>query len=61
MTILNPPEATTPLNGGLRNPRPSIFEDFDPPEARTPLKRALKNPRASIFDDFEPAGGNDAP
>ena len=37
-----PPEATTPLNRGSKNPRASTFEDFDPPEATMPLNRGLK-------------------
>ena len=39
-----------------RNPRPSIFEDFDPLEATTGGHRGLKNPRPSICG-FRPAGG----
>ena len=39
---------------GLRNPRPSMFEDFDPPEATTAGHRGLTNPIPSIVEDFDP-------
>ena len=44
-------EAKTPL---LKNPRPSIFEEFDPLEATMFHNRGLTNPRSSIFDDVGP-------
>ena len=48
-----PPEATMPLNRGLKNPRSSFFEDFGPLEATMPLNRGLKSPRHSTFEEFD--------
>ena len=52
----DPPEATTVINRGLKNTRPSIVEDFDQPEATTFRHRGLKNPRPPNFEGLNQRG-----
>ena len=49
----DPPEATTLLKRGSKNPRASIVDDFDPPEATWPLNRGSQTQGSSIFEEPE--------